>query len=97
MVAYLDCATLASDQAHVAINELDELLTTGFRGREVLVVEALIRELDRIERRTDELQVDIRAQLFAMERELAPVDRSEERRVGKECRSRGRGERREKK
>jgi len=74
MVAYLDCATLASDQAHVAINELDELLTTGFRGREVLVVEALIRELDRIERRTDELQVDIRAQLFAMERELAPVD-----------------------
>lgn len=74
MIEYLECAIAASSQAQVAISELDELLTTGFRGREVLVVEALIRELDRLERRTDELQVDIRAQLFTMEANLAPVD-----------------------
>lgn len=74
MTAYLDCAIATSAQALVAINELDELLETGFRGREVEVVEALIEELDRLEHRTDELQISIRAHLFTMEKELPPVD-----------------------
>lgn len=74
MVEYLDCAIAASAQALLAINEIDELLETGFRGREISVVEALIRELDRLEHRSDELQITIRSGLFAMEQELPPVD-----------------------
>lgn len=64
----------ASDQAQHAINELDELLESGFRGREVEMVEKMIEQLDKIEGDTDKMQVAIRAQLFAVEKELPPVD-----------------------
>lgn len=74
MEQYLTGALAACAQALTAINELDELLEAGFFGREVDMVEALIRELDRLEHDNDELQVQIRAQLFAIERELPPVD-----------------------
>ena len=64
----------ASAQANKAIHELDELLTTGFRGREVSLVEKMINELSRIETETDELQVKLRRLLFDLEKELPPVD-----------------------
>ena len=49
---YLDFVTRSIDacaQAQKAINELDELVETGFGGSEVALVQALITELDRIE------------------------------------------------
>jgi predicted phosphate transport protein (TIGR00153 family) len=64
----------ASAQAQTAINELDELVETGFYGREVDLVESMIIKLDEIESDTDKMQVEIRASLFAMEKELPPVD-----------------------
>lgn len=64
----------AAKQARRAIEELDELLETGFRGNEVKVVEDMIVELDRIERETDEMQVEIRQTLFKIENTLPPVD-----------------------
>jgi predicted phosphate transport protein (TIGR00153 family) len=63
-----------STQANKAIHELDELLETGFRGSEVELVEAMIKELDAIERDTDKIEVEVRAALFAIEKELPPVD-----------------------
>jgi predicted phosphate transport protein (TIGR00153 family) len=63
----------ASRQAQTAINELDELVETGFSGKEVKLVESMIKELDSIESDTDKIQVDVRAQIFAMENELNPV------------------------
>ena len=64
----------ACEQAKTAVDELDELVETGFKDTEVQRVEAMINELDRIEKDTDNLQVQVRAQLFAMERDLPPVD-----------------------
>jgi uncharacterized protein len=64
----------AVDQAEKSVNELDELYETGFRGAEAKIVESMISHLDAIENDTDRMQVDVRAQLFAMERELPPVD-----------------------
>lgn len=64
----------AAQQAERAIEELDELLETGFRGNEVSVVEAMIVELDKIERATDEIQIEIRQILFNLEKTLPPVD-----------------------
>lgn len=64
----------ASAQAQKAINELDELVETGFRGTEVQLVEAMIQKLDKIESDTDEIQVKIRAALFAIETHLNPVE-----------------------
>lgn len=64
----------ASAQALKAIHELDELVETGFRGREVSLVESMIDELSRIEQDTDDLQVQVRATLFNIEKELNPID-----------------------
>lgn len=64
----------ATDQAHKAINELDELLETGFRGNEVKLVEQMILELDKIEQDTDTMQIEVRRALFLIEQDLPPVD-----------------------
>jgi predicted phosphate transport protein (TIGR00153 family) len=61
-------------QAQKTVNELDELVETGFRGAEVELVQNLIEELDRIETDTDTIQVEVRSKVFAMERDLPPVD-----------------------
>jgi len=64
----------ASRQAQKAINELDELVETGFSGKEVTVVQAMIKKLDTIESHTDKLQVGIRSKLFKQEDNLPPVN-----------------------
>ncbi len=64
----------ACTQAEKTVNELDELVETGFSGTEVETVQKLISELDRVEKDTDQIQVDIRGRLFEIERELPPVD-----------------------
>ena len=74
MQAYVQGAIDTSAQAQKAINELDELIETGFSGREIRMIEDLIEELDRLERANDDQQVTIRATLFKLETELSPVD-----------------------
>ncbi|HIG80023.1 MAG TPA: TIGR00153 family protein [Cycloclasticus sp.] len=61
-------------QALKVVNELDELIETGFRGHAVRVVESMLIELDDLESETDRIQVDLRSALFAVERELHPID-----------------------
>ncbi len=60
----------ACEQAERIINELDELVETGFAGREVTRVEEMITELGRIETDTDQLQDRACRVLFGMEQEL---------------------------
>lgn len=74
MMDYVAESVATSAQALKAIQEMDELLETGFRGREVEVVVELIKELDRLENNNDKLQVKVRAQLFKLEKDLPPVD-----------------------
>ena len=74
MQAYVNTAIGASAQTFNAINELDELLETGFGGREIQLIETMIDELDRLERETDDQQIAIRAELFKLEHDLPPVD-----------------------
>jgi len=64
----------ATRQASKAINELDELIETGFKGRDVRTVEDMIMQLDSVERDTDELQVEFRNKLFEAEKDFDPVD-----------------------
>ena len=64
----------ACAQAEKTVNELDELVETGFSGTEADMVQRLITELDRVEKETDEIQVKVRAGLFEIERDLPPVD-----------------------
>jgi uncharacterized protein len=64
----------AIDQAHMIINELSNLLESGFHGKEVELVLQMISELETIEDDTDSLQITLRQQLFAIEANLNPVD-----------------------
>lgn len=74
VLEYVEACTATCSQALLAIQELDELLEVGFSGREVKRVEAMLKLLDKMERRTDKLAIDLRARLFKMESELPPVD-----------------------
>lgn len=74
MQEFVQSAINAVNQALKAIHELDELLESGFAGRELNVVEEIINELDEREHRADKIEVNIRGELFAIEGELAPVN-----------------------
>jgi predicted phosphate transport protein (TIGR00153 family) len=73
-LAFVQRCIDACEQAQVAINELDELVETGFRGHEVKMVKKIISKLDKIEGNTDKLQVKIRQKLFEIEKDLPPID-----------------------
>lgn len=64
----------AAKQACKAINELDELLETGFRGNEVKIVEDMIHTLDVIEHHCDDDLAYLREELFKIEKDYPPVD-----------------------
>ena len=64
----------ATRQAQVAINELDELIATGFRGDEAKKVKKMIEDLHVIENETDEIQVKLRAALYKIEQDFSPID-----------------------
>ncbi|NQZ30692.1 MAG: TIGR00153 family protein [Oceanospirillaceae bacterium] len=74
MLEFVKTAVQTSQQALTALNELDELIAAGFRGREVQIVEALIDKLDDLEHKTDDLERHIRYSLFKVEKELDPID-----------------------
>jgi predicted phosphate transport protein (TIGR00153 family) len=66
----VDAAKVASK----TIRELDELYESGFKGTETDVIGKLIDELDVIENETDDLQINIRQDLQALEKQLDPID-----------------------
>ncbi|MCB1827087.1 MAG: TIGR00153 family protein [Coxiellaceae bacterium] len=71
---YLERSIDASRQAKKAIDELDELMESGFRGKEVELVEEMIGELDKIEHDTDQMQIKLRQDLFNIEKSLEPIE-----------------------
>ena len=74
MMLYVGRCVDASAQALKAMDQLDELLETGFSGREAAVVEQMVEELENIERETDRQQIEVRRALYALEKDLPPVD-----------------------
>lgn len=74
MKEFVKLAVETSAQAVKAVNEMDELLELGFKGRILDLVTELIQELNRLEHANDELQIQVRAALFKIEANLPPVD-----------------------
>ena len=64
----------ACKQAYTSINELDELIETGFGKVERKRVGRLLIKLDVIEQETDAQQIVLRNELFKLENELHPVN-----------------------
>lgn len=73
-IEYVTRCIDASAQAQTAINELDELIETGFGGKQMDLVESMITTLDSIEGDTDKIQVKIRSTVFAKEKDMNPVE-----------------------
>ncbi len=71
---FLDCCLNAAKQACKAINELDELLESGFSGNEVKIVEEMIMILDEIEHDSDKKLSTLRQCIFNMENTLATIE-----------------------
>lgn len=73
-MVYLSRCIDATAYAAKAIDELDELLETGFKGREMDLVSDMIHQLDLIEDDTDVMQAKLRKQLQAVEDGYNPID-----------------------
>lgn len=74
---YLDLVTTcveSCEQAYLAINDLDELIETGFGDKERERIGNLLTELDQIEQTTDEQAITLCEQVFEIEAELPPVN-----------------------
>ncbi|NLY16157.1 MAG: TIGR00153 family protein [Gammaproteobacteria bacterium] len=71
---YVQRTVDACEQALKAMNELDEILETGFGNREVRRVTEMIEVLEDIEHDTDRIQIEVRRTLFKIEKTLHPVD-----------------------
>ena len=63
----------ACHQMAKIMEQLDELVETGFRGHGNEIVLAMIDELNRIETDTDHKSIDLLSEIFAHEDELDPV------------------------
>lgn len=62
-----------NDMAAKIIEELDELIEIGFKGREVNLVESMAHDLNLLEEETDKLGIDLSRMLFAKEDDMKPV------------------------
>lgn len=71
---FVAVAISTSAQALNAIDELDELLESGFGRRETDVVHEMVSEIEALEEDADRLEILVRADLFALEGELPPVN-----------------------
>lgn len=74
LLLYIKTAIDTTLAAKSVIDELDELVETGFGGREIDLIEGLITRLEQLEHETDEQQIKIRANLCPQEEILSPVD-----------------------
>ncbi len=74
MREYIATAVDCVAQARQALEELKDLLESGFGRNVTELMQKLIRGLHDLEQRADEQQIAIRRQLFALEKDLPPVD-----------------------
>ena len=70
LVKLAKASIVTCEKASQVINELDELVETGFGPRESARVDDMIRELGELESRSDELEKDAKRILFGIEDEL---------------------------
>jgi len=72
--SFIRCAVDTANQAKTAINELDELIEAGFRGRQLEVVDSMIETLEQLESKTDKMEKKLRKAMFEIEQDFPPLD-----------------------
>lgn len=74
MTAYVKSAVAVAIEAKVVIDELDELIGSGFGGREIDRINRRITKLEKAEDKNDKRQITLRAKLHEIENDLPPID-----------------------
>ena len=74
MTAYVKSAVAVAVEAKVVIDELDELIGSGFGGREIDRINRCITRLEKAEDKNDRRQIALRAKLHEIETNFPPVD-----------------------
>ncbi len=74
MAAYVKSAIAVATEAKVVIDELDELIGSGFGGREIDRINKCITKLEKAENKNDKRQITLRAKLHAIEADMPPID-----------------------
>ena len=73
LMALVERSVDTCNHAASIIEELDELIEIGFRGREASKVEEMVEKLNEIEDETDRMGIALARTLFSMEDEMKPV------------------------
>ena len=76
-VSFTDFVTKAvgtARQASASVERLDDVFGAAFRGEVAKTLGVLVRELDALEHETDEAEIIVRAELFAVENDLTPIE-----------------------
>ena len=71
--AFVNRCVDTAKQALAIVEELDELIEMGFRGKEAGKVEEMVGRLNQIEDETDEMGMNLARALFAKEDDMKPV------------------------
>lgn len=74
LTSFLEASLSAVTLARQAMDELSDLITSGFSGREIEFIDKILQQLYDAEHESDVLQVALRRNLFAFEADLSPVD-----------------------
>lgn len=67
-------ASAITDAAKEAVDHIDELFQFSFGGNAAIKMQQLIQKLDSLENKNDQSEVTLRAELFAIEKDLPPVN-----------------------
>jgi len=71
---YFSACKNAASAAKRAIDELDDIVQSGFGKTEYKILLQLIEKLDVLEEECNQMQVNLRAKIMPLESELPPVD-----------------------
>ena len=74
MTAYVKSAVAVAVEAKVVIDELDELIGSGFGNREIDRINRCITKLEKAEDKNDKRQITLREKLHEIEADLPPID-----------------------
>lgn len=71
---YLEVSVSTTTFALQALEELDELIISGFSGREIELIEKMLDSLGDVEHDSDVKQIAVRKMLMSVEGKLNPID-----------------------
>jgi len=72
-IEFVSSSQTVANQALAAINELDELLESGFKGKEISIITEIINQLDSKESLSDKAERSIRKKLLAIEEDMPAI------------------------